>query len=94
MILLKIAGMYVGDFDEVNGKIKKLVLVESPDIAFDFTNYQNEKMVIIVNLNGEIVTGEKRFVQEHSETFEEYLAVDDEDDCDPVCDCRSCCGLD
>lgn len=94
MIHLKIAGMYVGDFDIVNGKVKKLVLVEKVDYAFDFTSYQNEKMVIIVGFDGKVITGERKFVAEKTETFSEYVIGEVDYECDPVCDCRSCCGLD
>lgn len=95
MIHLKIAGMYVGDYDLVNGKVKRLVLVDKVDFAFNFADYEKEKMLIIVGFDGQVITGERRFVAEKTQTFSEYVAEEgDEDECDPVCDCRSCCGLD
>lgn len=87
MRIVKVQGLYVGDYDLKGKKIEKLVLVSSLEKAMVFDHYEDDLMCLAFQLDGEIVHGEKKFVVEKTEDIKDILNHEDDDDC---C-CEICC---
>lgn len=93
MRLVKVQGLYVGDYDLKGKKIDNLVLVNSVEKAMNFEMYEDDLLSLAFQLDGEIVHGEKKFVVEKTENIKKFLEKDKYVECQQSesCWCELCC---